>query len=124
MPEPLAIAKSSKAELTPSPGMAKHHRDVTADTGAAKTLTLAVSAEVVARTAVPVFMADVKGDFSRGPGHRRSGGRNACASLGCPSHSGGRARRIGCVWRAGRAHACLGIQSRIVACLLTLGATQ
>jgi uncharacterized protein len=64
MPEPLALAKAGSAELCLLPGLANRHGLVAGATGTGKTITLQVLAERFSRIGVPVFMADVKGDFS------------------------------------------------------------
>ena len=64
MPEPLALAKSGSEELCLLPALANRHGLVAGATGTGKTVTLQVLAEKFSRIGVPVFMADVKGDFS------------------------------------------------------------
>ena len=70
-----AVAKTSAGvELTLLPGLANRHGLITGATGTGKTVTLQRIAEQFSRIAVPVFMADVKGDLA---GSRRRGGGNA-----------------------------------------------
>ncbi len=64
MIEPLALAKAGSEELGLLPGLANRHGLVAGATGTGKTVTLQVLAEKFSRIGVPVFMADVKGDFS------------------------------------------------------------
>jgi len=64
MIEPLALAKAGSAELALLPALANRHGLVAGATGTGKTVTLQVLAEKFSRIGVPVFMADVKGDFS------------------------------------------------------------
>ena len=64
MPEPLVLAKSGSEELCLLPALANRHGLVAGATGTGKTVTLQVLAEKFSRAGVPVFMADVKGDFS------------------------------------------------------------
>jgi Helicase HerA-like C-terminal len=64
MSEPLALAKTGSEVLCLLPGLANRHGLVAGATGTGKTVTLQVLAERCSRIGVPVFMADVKGDFS------------------------------------------------------------
>jgi hypothetical protein len=64
MTEPLALAKAGSGELCLLPALANRHGLVAGATGTGKTVTLQVLAEKFSRAGVPVFMADVKGDFS------------------------------------------------------------
>jgi hypothetical protein len=64
MIEPLALARSGSEVLCLLPGMANRHGLVAGATGTGKTVTLQVLAEQFSRIGVPVFVADVKGDFS------------------------------------------------------------
>jgi DNA helicase HerA-like ATPase len=64
MIEPLALAKSGSEELCLLPALANRHGMIAGATGTGKTVTLQVLAEKFSRAGVPVFMADVKGDFS------------------------------------------------------------
>ena len=64
MIEPLALAKSGSEDLCLLPALANRHGLVAGATGTGKTVTLQVLAEKFSRIGVPVFMADVKGDFS------------------------------------------------------------
>jgi uncharacterized protein len=64
MTEPLALAKVGSEELCLLPALANRHGLVAGATGTGKTVTLQVLAEKFSRAGVPVFMADVKGDFS------------------------------------------------------------
>jgi DNA helicase HerA-like ATPase len=63
MAEPLLIAKSDK-EIHLLPRMANRHGLIAGATGTGKTVTLQVLGEHFSAIGVPVFMADVKGDFS------------------------------------------------------------
>jgi hypothetical protein len=64
MTEPLVVAKAGSEELALLPALANRHGLVAGATGTGKTVTLQVLAEKFSRAGVPVFMADVKGDFS------------------------------------------------------------
>lgn len=64
MAEPLVIAMSGRVELALLPGLANRHGCVTGATGTGKTVTMQKMAESFSRIGVPVFMADIKGDFS------------------------------------------------------------
>jgi DNA helicase HerA-like ATPase len=64
MSEPLALAKAGSEVLCLLPRLANRHGLVAGATGTGKTVTLQVLAERCLRIGVPVFMADVKGDFS------------------------------------------------------------
>ena len=57
------IGKSEKDEVL-DPRLANRHGLITGATGTGKTVTLQVIAEGLSRIGVPVFAADVKGDFS------------------------------------------------------------
>src|SRR5258707_2335992 len=63
MSEGLIIAKGNDLHLL-LPGMANRHGLIAGATGTGKTVTLRVIAENFSSIGVPVFMADVKGDFS------------------------------------------------------------
>jgi DNA helicase HerA-like ATPase len=64
MPDPLPIAKHGDLELDLLPALANRHGLITGATGTGKTVTLQVIAERMSSIAVPVFMADVKGDLA------------------------------------------------------------
>ena len=64
MAQPLVIAKSGEQELALLPALANRHGLITGATGTGKTVTLQLLAERLSSIAVPVFMADVKGDLS------------------------------------------------------------
>ncbi|MBK7174309.1 MAG: DUF853 family protein [Bacteroidales bacterium] len=59
----LLIAKSSK-EIFLNPRMANRHGLIAGATGTGKTVSLQVMAEAFSSIGVPVFVADIKGDFS------------------------------------------------------------
>ncbi|HRY32187.1 MAG TPA: DUF853 family protein [Bacteroidales bacterium] len=59
----LLIARSEK-DLTLIPRMANRHGLITGATGTGKTVTLQVLAEAFSSIGVPVFVSDIKGDFS------------------------------------------------------------
>jgi len=64
MPEALIIARNSSTELGLLPALANRHGLITGATGTGKTVTLQLMAERFSGIAVPVFMADVKGDLA------------------------------------------------------------
>ena len=64
MAEPLVIAMSGKTELALLPALANRHGCVTGATGTGKTVTMQKMAESFSGIGVPVFMADIKGDFT------------------------------------------------------------
>ncbi len=64
MAEPLVIAMSGKTELALLPALANRHGCITGATGTGKTVTMQKMAESFSNIGVPVFMADIKGDFS------------------------------------------------------------
>ena len=64
MAEPLVIAMSGDTELALLPALANRHGCVTGATGTGKTVTMQKMAESFSLIGVPVFMADIKGDFS------------------------------------------------------------
>lgn len=64
MAEPLVIAMSGDTELALLPALANRHGCVTGATGTGKTVTMQKMAESFSRIGVPVFMADIKGDFT------------------------------------------------------------
>ena len=74
MAQPLLVAKSGKTELCLLPALANRHGLVTGATGTGKTVTMQALAHGLSALGVPVFMADVKGDFS---GVAKPGGANA-----------------------------------------------
>ena len=64
MAEPLVIAMSGNTELALLPALSNRHGCVTGATGTGKTVTMQKMAESFSNIGVPVFMADIKGDFS------------------------------------------------------------
>ena len=64
MAEPLVIAMSGATELALLPALANRHGCVTGATGTGKTVTMQKMAESFSGIGVPVFMADIKGDFT------------------------------------------------------------
>src|SRR5262245_52131483 len=70
----MLLAKNEQAELSLLPALANRHGLITGATGTGKTLTMQAMAHALSTIGVPVFMADVKGDFS---GIARPGGNNA-----------------------------------------------
>ena len=64
MAEPLVIAMSGKTELALLPALSNRHGCITGATGTGKTVTMQKMAESFSNIGVPVFMADIKGDFS------------------------------------------------------------
>jgi uncharacterized protein len=70
----MLLAKNEKLELSLLPALANRHGLITGATGTGKTLTMQAIAQRLSELGVPVFMADVKGDFS---GIARPGGGNA-----------------------------------------------
>ena len=74
MAEPLLLASTGKAQLHLLPALANRHGLVTGATGTGKTITMQALAQGFSDIGVPVFMADVKGDFS---GIAKAGGGNA-----------------------------------------------
>ena len=70
----MLLAKAAKTELSLLPALANRHGLITGATGTGKTLTMQAIAHRLSALGVPVFMADVKGDFS---GIARPGGGNA-----------------------------------------------
>jgi DNA helicase HerA-like ATPase len=70
----MLLAKNEKVELSLLPALANRHGLITGATGTGKTLTMQAIAQRLSELGVPVFMADVKGDFS---GIARPGGGNA-----------------------------------------------
>ncbi len=73
MASPLLIAKNDKTELALLPALANRHGLITGATGTGKTVTMQALAQRLSSIGVPVFMADVKGDFS---GVAKPGGSN------------------------------------------------
>jgi len=70
----MLLAKNEKTSLSLLPALANRHGLITGATGTGKTLTMQALAQRLSEIGVPVFMADVKGDFS---GIARPGGGNA-----------------------------------------------
>ena len=73
----MLLAKNEKTELSLLPALANRHGLITGATGTGKTLTMQAIAQRLSELGVPVFMADVKGDFS---GIAKPGGANAKVS--------------------------------------------
>ena len=69
----LLVAKNDKTEVRLLPALANRHGLITGATGTGKTVTLQTLAHSFSSLAVPVFMADVKGDLS---GLAKAGGAN------------------------------------------------
>ena len=69
----MLVAKNEKTALELLPALANRHGLITGATGTGKTLTMQAIAQRLSDIGVPVFMADVKGDFS---GIARPGGGN------------------------------------------------
>jgi uncharacterized protein len=69
----MLLAKNEKTALSLLPGLANRHGLITGATGTGKTLTMQAMAQRLSALGVPVFMADVKGDFS---GIAKPGGSN------------------------------------------------
>ncbi|HKU47247.1 MAG TPA: helicase HerA-like domain-containing protein [Burkholderiales bacterium] len=69
----MLVAKNEKTALELLPALANRHGLITGATGTGKTLTMQAIAQRLSDIGVPVFMADVKGDFS---GIARPGGAN------------------------------------------------
>jgi DNA helicase HerA-like ATPase len=70
----MLLAKNEKTALSLLPALANRHGLITGATGTGKTITMQALAQRLSDIGVPVFMADVKGDFS---GIARPGGGNA-----------------------------------------------
>lgn len=64
MADPILIAKNAQTQSFLLPQFANRHGCITGATGTGKTVTLQVLAESFSRLGIPVFMADVKGDFT------------------------------------------------------------
>ncbi len=64
MADPLIVARHETTDIALLPAMANRHGAITGATGTGKTITMQVLAEGFSRIGVPVFMADVKGDFT------------------------------------------------------------
>jgi DNA helicase HerA-like ATPase len=72
----MLLAKNEKTALSLLPALANRHGLITGATGTGKTITMQALAHRLSDIGVPVFMADVKGDFS---GIARPGGASAKA---------------------------------------------
>lgn len=64
MADSIAIGKNAHTQSTLLPKFANRHGCITGATGTGKTVTLQVLAEAFSKLGTPVFMADVKGDFT------------------------------------------------------------
>jgi DNA helicase HerA-like ATPase len=73
MAEPLVVASNGKARFHLLPALANRHGLITGATGTGKTITMQALAQRLSQIGVPVFIADVKGDFS---GIAKAGGNN------------------------------------------------
>jgi DNA helicase HerA-like ATPase len=69
----MLVAKNEKSTLSLLPALANRHGLITGATGTGKTVTMQALAQRLSDIGVPVFMADVKGDFS---GIAKAGGAN------------------------------------------------
>ena len=69
----MLVAKNEKTGLSLLPALANRHGLITGATGTGKTITMQALAHRLSEIGVPVFMADVKGDFS---GIAKAGGAN------------------------------------------------
>jgi DNA helicase HerA-like ATPase len=69
----MLVAKNEKTALSLLPALANRHGLITGATGTGKTLTMQAITQRLSDLGVPVFMADVKGDFS---GIAKPGGGN------------------------------------------------
>ncbi|HEV3011393.1 MAG TPA: helicase HerA-like domain-containing protein [Burkholderiales bacterium] len=69
----MLLAKNEKTALSLLPALANRHGLITGATGTGKTITMQALAQRLSDSGVPVFMADVKGDFS---GIAKAGGAN------------------------------------------------
>jgi len=70
----MLLAKNEKTALSLLPALANRHGLITGATGTGKTITMQALAQRLSDIGVPVFMADVKGDFS---GIAKPGGGSA-----------------------------------------------
>jgi uncharacterized protein len=70
----MLLARNEKSSLALLPALANRHGLITGATGTGKTITMQALAQRLSDIGVPVFMADVKGDFS---GIAKPGGGNA-----------------------------------------------
>jgi DNA helicase HerA-like ATPase len=73
MASPLLLAKNEKTQISLLPALANRHGLIAGATGTGKTVTMQALAQQLSAIGVPVFMADVKGDFS---GIAKAGGSN------------------------------------------------
>jgi DNA helicase HerA-like ATPase len=76
MASPLLLAKNDKTQISLLPALANRHGLITGATGTGKTVTMQALAHRLSAIGVPIFMADVKGDFS---GIAKAGGSSAKA---------------------------------------------
>ena len=70
----MLVAKNEKSGFSLLPALANRHGLITGATGTGKTITMQALAQRLSAIGVPIFMADVKGDFS---GIAKPGGANA-----------------------------------------------
>ena len=70
----MLVAKNEKSGFSLLPALANRHGLITGATGTGKTITMQALAQRLSGMGVPIFMADVKGDFS---GIAKPGGANA-----------------------------------------------
>ena len=85
----ILIGGDSGAQVKQLGAMSNRHGLIAGATGTGKTVTLQILAEGFARSGVPVFAADVKGDLSgialAGKPHKEVGRR--CAAIGIPGYT-------------------------------------
>ncbi len=86
MHDPIDIAKNNQTVVSILPQLINRHGCITGATGTGKTVSLQVLAESMSRLGIPVFMADVKGDFTgiSQPGSTNPKLEKRLESLGLP----------------------------------------